>query len=132
MKLAFRIRLAWAAGMKTILACLALVALPLSATAQPAPTLDLDHRLLLRCSATFALVANRQAAGEGWAQAFPAMAERGREFFVLASAQVLDEARISPEELNRLLRAEAQSLVTHDQIAAMMPVCLPILEQSGL
>ncbi|MFC3096988.1 hypothetical protein [Alteraurantiacibacter palmitatis] len=122
--------------MKTILASLALIALPLAATAQPAPVsaqaLDLDHRLLLRCSATFALVANRQAAGEAWALAFPAMAERGREFFVAASAQVLDEAGITTEQLGQLFQSEAQSLVTHDQIAAMMPVCLPILEQSGL
>ena len=123
-----------------VLATLALLAAPAPLLAQlPAPAapaaavrLDLDQRLLLRCSATFALVANRQQAGEGWALAFPPMATRGREFFVLASARVIDETSIDRAGLDRLLAAEARQLVEYDQIASMMPICLPLLEEAGL
>lgn len=96
------------------------------------PALDLNQRLLLRCAATFALVANRQHAGEEWALAFPALSGRGREFFMRAGAQVMDETGIDTATLDRLLSAEARQLVAYDQVAEMMPVCLPLLEQSGL
>lgn len=96
------------------------------------PALDLNQRLLLRCAATFALVANRQQAGEEWALAFPALSGHGREFFMRAGAQVMDETGIDTATLDRLLSAEARQLVAYDQVAEMMPVCLPLLEQSGL
>jgi hypothetical protein len=115
----------------------ALLPAPLLAQ-EPAPAapesarLDLDQRLLLRCAATFALVANRQQAGEDWALSFPPMATRGREFFVRASARVIDETGTDRAGLDRLLAAEARQLVEYDQIASMMPLCLPLLEESGL
>lgn len=112
-----------------LLAASVLAIAPLAAGAQSAPpVLDIDQRLLLRCSATFALVADRQQRGEAWARAFPPMAERGREFFVRASAQVMDETGLDRAAVGRLLAAEAEQLVAYDQIAAMMPVCLPYLD----
>lgn len=118
------------------LAAALLLAVP--ATAQDAvpeaalPALSLDQRMLLRCSATFALVAFRQEAGVDWALDLPPMGTRGREFFVRASALLMDEAGIGPEALDRLLSREAESIVAANQIEAMMPICLNLLDQSGL
>ncbi len=120
-------------------AALLLLALPVSAQ-EPAPDtaavpatapvpLSLEQRMLLRCSAAFALVANRQQSGEQWALAFPPLATRGREFFVQSGALLLDEAGLDPAALNALLQREAEGLVAANQLAQMMPVCLPLLEQ---
>lgn len=92
----------------------------------PAP-LSLDHRMLLRCSAAFALVANRQANGEPAALVYPPMAARGREFFVRASARVMDEAGLGRDALAAALRAEAAGLADEETLAALMPVCLGLL-----
>jgi hypothetical protein len=117
--------------------CLALPAAAQDLAQDPAhgavpPALNLDQRLLLRCSATFALVAFRQEAGVDWALALPPMGERGREFFVRASALVMDETGIGPDALDRLLSAEAESIVAANQIEPMMPLCMGLLEQAGL
>ena len=117
-------------------AALCLPAVPLVAQ-EPAPeaalpTLNLDQRMLLRCSATFALVAFRQEAGVDWAVALPPMGERGREFFVRTSALLMDEAGIGPDTLDLLLSREAESIVAANQIEAMMPLCLNLLDQTGL
>lgn len=113
--------------------CLSVPAMAQDQAPGPAlPSLDLDQRMLLRCSATFALVAFRQEAGVDWALALPPMGERGREFFVRASALLMDETGIGPDVLDRLLSAEAESLVAAGQIEPMMPLCLGLLEQAGL
>ena len=117
-------------------AALCLSAVPLVAQ-EPAPeaalpTLNLDQRMLLRCSATFALVAFRQEAGVDWAVALPPMGERGREFFVRTSALLMDEAGIGPDTLDLLLSREAESIVAANQVEAMMPLCLNLLDQTGL
>jgi hypothetical protein len=112
------------------LAALAALATPLAA--QQAPALSLEHRMLLRCSAAFALVANRQAAGDPEALAHPPLARRGSEFFVRASARVIDEAGIDREAVAVLLRREAQELLADSALADTMPPCLAALEASGL
>lgn len=112
-----------------------LLAAPLAAQEEPAaapPRLTLEQRMLLRCSATFAIVANRQQAGEGWAMAYPPLDQRGREFFVRAGAQVMDEALIDSMTLDQVLSSEAQDIAANGQIPALMPICLDLLEQSGL
>lgn len=123
-------------------AALLLLALPAlaqdvaaDAAPDPAPAaapLSLEQRMLLRCSAAFALVANRQQSGEEWAQAFPPLSSRGREFFVQSGALLMDEAGIDSTALAALLESEAQSMVAADQLAQMMPICLPLLDQSGI
>lgn len=112
------------------LAAAALIAAPLAA--QPAPQLSLEHRMLLRCSAAFALVANRQAAGDATALVYPPMQERGAEYFVRASARVMDEARLDRDAVADALRHEAGTLVEDRTLAQVMPACLAALEAAGL
>jgi ketosteroid isomerase-like protein len=116
---------------RKLLPVLALVCAPLmvpdQARAQDTPTaapLSLEHRMLLRCSAAFALVTNGQQAGDAQARAFPALGTRGREFFVRASAKVMDEARLDRAGITRSLEAEARDLVDTGTLAQVMPVCL--------
>ncbi len=93
----------------------------------PAPALSLEQRMLLRCSAAFALVSNRQQSSEVWALAYPPLDLTGRDFFVEASASLLDETQMSEDALEQLLRAEAQALLDRELLQAVMPVCLSLL-----
>ena len=112
-----------------VLAAAVLLAAPGAAQqAQPSPTLE--HRMLLRCSAAFALVANRQAAGDAEALRFPPLGVRGKEYFARASARVMDEAHLDRAEIAQALETEARALVQGGGLAAIMPVCLSALEAS--
>ena len=110
---------------------LMLAPVPLAAQDAPepsaAPQLTLDQRMMVRCSAAFALVANRQASGEDWALAYPPLAEPGREYFVRAMAQVMDETGRGAEDLAVILREDAQNLLDRDLLDQVMPVCLTLL-----
>ena len=106
----------------------ALLAAP--ATAQAPTPLSLEHQMLLRCSAAFALVANRQEAGDREALAYPPLKQRGSEFFVRASAKVMDEARLDRNGIAEALRLSAQGLLEPGALAAIMPPCLSALEAS--
>lgn len=108
------------------LLALALLTAPAASFAQT-PPLSLEHRMLLRCSAAFALVAGRQAGGEADALAFPAIGPRGREYFVRASARVMDEAGLDRTAVALALEAEAHDLVANGTLAQVMPVCLTLL-----
>lgn len=130
-------RLAFAAlalpPMPRILAPLALLALPLSpiATAQDAVApLNLEQRMLLRCSAAFATVAQGQANGDAAAFAYPDLRERGQEFFVRASAQVMDEAGLDRARLAEVLTTEAQDIRDSGTLAQVMPACLSLLPET--
>jgi hypothetical protein len=122
--------------MKPALALLAAAVMATSATAQTAPaapkSLTLEHRMLLRCSAAFALLANRQAANDPAAQAWPALGKRGSEFFVRASARVMDEAQLDRAAIAEALTVEARSLAAGGTLSQVMPACLATLEASGL
>lgn len=112
------------------LLALAMLATPTLATAQvAAPQLGVEHRMLVRCSAAFALVSFGQDNGNAEALAYPAMGERGREFFVRASAQVMDEAGLDREQIQAALTAEAQDLVDSGTLDQIMPVCLTLLPE---
>lgn len=117
---------------RTILS-LALAAMPATALAQTplmttdVPQLSLDHRMLVRCSAAFAIVANGQENGSADALRYPDLSQRGREFFVRASAQVMDEAGLDREQISAALSAEAQDLRDNDSVDAVMPVCQNLL-----
>lgn len=118
--------------MKIVPAALAALLMPASVAAQESapepPRLTLDQQMLVRCSAAFALVANRQQAGEAWAQGYPTdLGERGREFFVRAVARVADETGAEPDDLVPLLRAEAEQLLDRQVLQAVMPPCLSLL-----
>ena len=109
----------------------ALLAAPAAAQVAPAPQLTLEHRMLLRCSAAFALVAYRQEAGDAEAAQYPPLKERGGEFFVRASARVMEEAGLDRTAIGTALEGEARALLEGGTLAAVMPVCLSLLEASG-
>ncbi len=118
--------------MKLLSFILAVTFLAASASAQidPAPQLSLEHRMLLRCSAAFALVAHRQETGDASVQQYPPLKDRGSEYFVRASARVMDEARLDRAAVSQALEAEAHALLEGDTLAAIMPVCLSALDAS--
>jgi hypothetical protein len=116
----------------------ALLALP--AAAQEAPRYTLEHRMLLRCSAAFAIVAGEQARGAATASAYPPLAERGREFFVRSSVRLMDDLALTREQVEASVRAEVEGLQKASAEAAdpagyvdgVMQPCLSALEASGL
>ena len=119
---------------------LAAVLLAAPASAQDPKPMSLEQQMLLRCSAAFAIVAYEQARRAPSANAYPPLGERGREFFVRSSAQLMDELQLSREELAARMKAEAeelqQSASEADDSAAyvdsVMRPCLAYLEASGL
>ena len=64
---------------------------PVPPTTPPAALLSQENKALVRCSAAFALVSFGQENGNADAQKLPAIDPRGREFFVRALAQVMDD-----------------------------------------
>lgn len=111
--------------MKTFIAIAALLAA--APTFAQASQLSLEQRMLLRCSAAFAMVAHGQENANAAALQYPDLAERGRDFFVRASARVMDEAGLSREALAQVMQAEAQDLWDNDTLDQVMPVCLSLL-----
>lgn len=111
---------------------LVLLAAPLLAQAPaPAPApLTLQQTSALKCSAAFALGAAAQARGEG--RQWPALAARGREYFVRASARIMDETGWGRDLVAVRLGEEARALVAPGALAAAMPPCLLLLDASGV
>ncbi len=108
------------------------LALALQPALPPTPELSLEQRTSLRCAAAFAIVAEGQANGNAEALAWPAVGERGKEFFVRASAQVMDQAGLNRDQISAALSAEAQKLWDEGNIDDVMPGCLLLLEASGI
>lgn len=111
----------------------ALASAPLAAQdSSAAPRLSLEQQTALRCSAAFALVADAQARGDAEARSLPPLQQRGREFFVRFSAQLMDETGMDRQQVAALLSAEALSLRGEGQVKQVMPACLLLLDASGL
>lgn len=106
--------------------------MPLSASAQDAPKLSLEQKTSLRCSAAFAIVADGQARGNADALEYPALAERGREFFVRSSARLMDDAGLDRAQISKLMQIEAQDLWDKGEVEQIMPSCLLLLNASGI
>ncbi|MBU0669403.1 MAG: hypothetical protein KJ703_11045 [Alphaproteobacteria bacterium] len=99
----------------------------------PTPALSLEQQSGLRCAAAFALVAQAQAAGDTEALEYPALGERGREFFVRTAARLIDETGLDRVGVARMLSAEAARLAQEEgALDRAMPPCLMLLEASGL
>lgn len=98
----------------------------------PPVELSLEGRTLLRCSAAFAIVAHGQSVGDEKALAWPQLGARGREFFVRALAQLIDQTGLDRDAVAQLARDEAIVLQERGEVDRMMPGCLVILEQSGV
>jgi hypothetical protein len=107
------------------------IALALSGAAAPllaARPLQPEERLGLRCGAAFAMVAAGQARGDAAMKAYPPMAQRGREFFVRLSAQLMDDAGMDQPAIAAAARSEADALRRAGGPAPVMPVCLRVLQ----
>ncbi len=121
--------------MTALLSATLLLALQTSAAPAPAPapTLSLEQQSGVRCAAAFALVAQAQAAGDAEALEYPALGERGREFFVRTAARLIDETGLDRNGVGQLLSAEAGRLAQEQgALERTMPACLMLLEASGL
>lgn len=105
---------------------------------QPAPAaealdpLPADQQGAIRCSAAFALIAERQRQGDEAALAYPPLGERGREFFVRSSAQVMDQSELDRAAITARLRSQAENIVAEGTLDQIMPPCLLMLEASGI
>ena len=111
---------------------LALTAPAAAQQARPAPQLTNEQRTLLHCAATFALVSGRQHAKDPQALAFPDITERGREYFIEAMAQLMDEAGLDRDAVKSLVAQEAAGLQDAAVLYKQMPACLASLQASGL
>ncbi|QSB45953.1 hypothetical protein EB810_00970 [Altererythrobacter sp. FM1] len=96
----------------------------------PQVKLSLQQNAAVRCSAAFALGAGLQKVGKG--KDWPPLAERGREFFVRASAQLMDETGMSRDAVGNLVQRKASELAEGDKLDRTMPACLLMLDSSGL
>ena len=114
------------------IAAIALALAPPTAAAQTKSDLSLEHKMLIRCSAAFALVANGQVRGEPDALRYPPLAARGKEFFVRSAAEVMDAAGLDRAAIDAALTREARDLVDSGTLAEIMPTCLRVLRDSGL
>lgn len=126
--------------MKRLLPALLLCALTVPASAQELPQPTIEQQTLLRCSATFALVAGEQAKGDPVALRYPALGERGREYFVRTAAKLTDELGVPRETVMTLLNRETERVKADRAAAAdpaeitdrIMQTCLVSLIASGL
>jgi hypothetical protein len=107
-------------------------ALALQAAPAASPTLSLEDRALLRCSAAFALVAEGQAKGNDAANKWPPVGVRGREFFVRSLARLMDSTGLDRGGISQLVGAEAQAIWDNGEIEKVMPACLVMLDASGV
>jgi hypothetical protein len=105
-----------------------------AATAQPS-VVDLDTAL--RCSAAFGIAAAEQARGVGTARTdYPALNQRGREFFVQTGARLMDAQKLDRPAVQQRLQAEVAKLQTEISSAAdpaarfkaIMTPCLAVLD----
>lgn len=98
----------------------------------PAPVaakLTTENRAALRCSAAFAIVTQR-AGTDGRDPA--ELRARGREFFVVTLAAIMDEHQLDRAAIEREVRAEAQKLSQSGEAETIMPACLLMLQSAGL
>lgn len=124
--------------MKRLLAA-SLILLAVPATAQDMPRLSIEQQTLLRCSATFALVAGEQAKGDAQALRYPALAERGQEYFVRTAATLTDQLSVPRETVMQLLNREVERVQKErsggnraEITDRIMRTCLTSLIASGL
>ena len=126
--------------MKIVPLLLSAVLLAAPATAQELPRFTLEHRMLLRCSAVFSIVAGEQERGVASARAYPPLGERGREYFARTGAKLMDDLKLTREQAAASLLAEVEAQQKASTEAAdpagyidsVMQPCLSALEASGL
>lgn len=104
----------------------------LTLAAAPAPILSQPQATALRCGVVFALGTRMQADGKAAAATWPALATRGREYFVRVFARLMDDTGASRDQLTAMAGAERTALKDDAAVAAAMPGCLALLEAAGV
>ncbi len=98
--------------------------------------LPIEESVGPRCAVAFAIVGRWQRAGDARGAEYPDMEnEGGREFFVRSMATLMERHNLSREAASSLIGREAQTLASPqgaEQIEAMMPSCLLLLDAAGL
>src|SRR6056297_1087290 len=74
--------------------------------------LTVEDTAVIRCTAAFGLVAAAQERGDVDARKWPALGERGKEFFVQTLVGVIDRHGFDRFTIGALVREEAESLYT--------------------
>lgn len=121
-----------ASSLAILLAFAAPAAPETGAAAQAEVKLSLEAKATLRCAAAFALVSHGQKNGNEAARKWPELTARGREFFVRSLAGLMDETGLDREGISQRVAAEAQALWDNQEVDAVMPSCLVMLERAGL
>lgn len=104
-------------------------ALPITAQdSAAAPHFSLEQKMLLRCSTAFALTAQAQSEGDAQALQHPPLANKGNEFFVRSMARVMDEAKLSRDQVIAQVVLEREELQQDDMLEQVMPACLQLLK----
>lgn len=97
--------------------------------------LPLEEAAPPRCGVVFAIVDNAQKAGDARVDEWPVMAEtNGREFFVRAMAKLMDDRKLTREQVDALVRREAQRLGSDEfrTVNQLMQPCLLMKQAAGL
>lgn len=125
-----------AGAMPTLLAPLALIAVQSPAAPAPPvaiPVLTLEQSSALKCGVGFAMAEQIRGEDGRVSPPSPELRTRGREFFVRGAARIMDQTGASREEIAALVAAQSAELRANpEQIDAMMPACLLLLEASGI
>jgi len=118
---------------------------PLLAALQAAPPADraapttledlsLEQAASLRCAVAFAYVSSWQDDDDPRGADFPAMEEQGgREFFVRALAQLMDDRGLDRRGVFDLVALQTEAFKQDEaQIGQIMPACLMMKRSAGL
>ena len=100
-------------------------------TLKPPQALTQEDRAMLRCSAAFALAGGRSPGADDHEDTAD-LKQRGREFFVQSLAMIMDERGLDRAAIEEAVRAEAKALSESQEVDAVMPACLLMLQASGL
>lgn len=100
---------------------------PSAAPATPVPPLSVEHRMVLRCGAAFAMVAFGQENGNAEALQYPPIEPAGANWFAVEVDRVMREAELSDAQIVAALSAEADAIFVNDQLDDIMPACLTLL-----
>jgi hypothetical protein len=92
-----------------------------------------DLATALRCSAAFGIIASEQQRGvTASLKDYPPLGQRGREFFVQTGARLMDEQKLTREQVQMRFKAEvdklqAEAISAPDPAAMVRAVMVPCL-----
>ena len=107
-----------------------------NAPADPPIQLTIAQETALRCSAVFAIVSSEQARHAAVSEGLPQPGLRGREYFVVTTAALMDETNASRQQVVALFKARhgqimAELTSAKDPRAARAAILAPCLSLLG-